>query len=101
MSLNSLVPTEGGFVKLDNLSDLGTNICAAMAKNGGLHPNLLWKSDASQAYQCLLMHPQWQAWQASLINGEYHVDHCAVFGSRASRHIWCLFFGLVYWIAIH
>ncbi len=25
-SLNSLIPTEGGFVVLDNLSDLGANI---------------------------------------------------------------------------
>src|SRR5260370_10576655 len=47
------------------------------------------------------MHPQWQAWQASLIDGEYHVDHCTVFGSQASGRIWCLFFGLICWIAIH
>ena len=94
-SLNSLIPAEGGFIKLDNLSDLGTNIQATMAKNGGLCPSLLWKLDASQAYQCLPMHPQWQAQQASLIDGEYHVDCCA------SGYIWCLFFGLVCWIAIH
>ena len=47
---SSLIPAEGGFVKLDNLSNLGTNIHAVMVKNGGQHPLLLWRSDASQAY---------------------------------------------------
>ncbi len=50
-SLNSLIPTEGGFVILDNLSDLGANIRAAMHKNSGMKPKLLWKSDASEAYR--------------------------------------------------
>ena len=47
------------------------------------------------------MHPQWQARQASQIDGEYHVDHCAVFSSHTSGCIWCLFFSLVCWITIH
>jgi len=34
-SLNSLIPTEGGFVILDNLSDLGANIEAIMHENLG------------------------------------------------------------------
>src|SRR5258708_31542718 len=83
-SLNSLIPAEGGFIKLDNLSDLATNICVTMKRNRGHHLILLWKLDASQAYHHLPMHPQWQAWQASLIGREYHVDHCAIFGSCAS-----------------
>ena len=29
------------------------------------------------------------------------MDHCAVFGNQASGRLWCLFFGLVCWIAIH
>ena len=49
-SLNSLIPANGGFVKLDNISDLVMNIHAMMAQNGGHHPAWLWKSDASQAY---------------------------------------------------
>ena len=59
-SLNLLIPTEGGFVVLDNLSDLGVNICAAMHKNVGMRPKLLWKSDASEAYRWLPMHLHWQ-----------------------------------------
>jgi len=50
-SLNSLIPADGGFVKLDNISDLVTNIRAIMAQNGGHRPAWLWKSDASQAYR--------------------------------------------------
>src|SRR5258708_38676372 len=37
-SLNSLIPANGGFVKLDNISDLVTNIHAIMPQNVGHHP---------------------------------------------------------------
>src|SRR5260221_14065341 len=73
-SPNSLIPTEGGFVILDNLSDLGANIRAMMRENPGLRPKLLWKSDTSQAYRHLPMHLRWQVWQATLIDGKYHID---------------------------
>src|SRR5260370_37655096 len=66
--LNSLILAEGGFMKLDNLSELTTNICTTMGRNGGHRPMLLWKSDASQAYHHLPMHPQWKVHQASLID---------------------------------
>ncbi len=59
-SLNSLILTEGGFVILNNLSDLGVNIQAAMHKNVGVRLKLLWKSDASEAYRWLPMHLHWQ-----------------------------------------
>ncbi len=100
-SLNSLIPTEGGFVILDNLSDLGANICATMHERLGLRPKLVWKSDALQAYRCLPMHPCWQVCQVTLIDGNYHVNHCAIFVNCTSSCLWCLFFGLMCWIAIH
>ena len=50
-SLNSLIPAEGGFVKLNTLSDLIANIHAWMRENGGVCPVFVWKSDASQAYR--------------------------------------------------
>ncbi len=93
-SLNSLILTEGRFIVLDNLSDLGANICVAMHKNPKLRPRLLWKSDASQGYRQLLMHPCWQIRQATHIDDEYHIDHCAVFGNCALGHLWCLSSGL-------
>ena len=36
-----------------------------------------------------------------LIDGEYHIDHCVVFGNQASGRLWCLFFGLVCWATTH
>ncbi len=59
-SLNSLIPTGGSFVVLDNLSDLGANIWWRLCQNPELKPKFLWKSDASQAYRRLPMHPHWQ-----------------------------------------
>src|SRR5258708_6900186 len=47
------------------------------------------------------MHLRWQVRQATLVDGEYHVDHCAVFGNQASGRLWCLFFGLICWAANH
>jgi hypothetical protein len=99
-SLNSLIPADGGFVKLDNLQDLGRNVRAEMRRRGG-DPKWLFKSDASQAYRRIPVHPRWQVRQATKIDGEYHVDRNAVFGNRASGRLWCLFFGVVLWVAIH
>ena len=92
---------EGGFVILNNLSDLGTNIRAKMRNSPGSKPVYLWKSDACQAYRCILMHPHWQVCQATLINHTYHINRCAVFGNCASGRLWCLFFGLLCWVGIH
>src|SRR5258706_8911213 len=64
-SLNSLIPTEGGFVVLNNLCNLGANIHAIMHERPGLRPKLVWKSDASQAYRHLPSHPHWQNPQAT------------------------------------
>src|SRR6266436_5161572 len=72
-----------------------------MGQNGNQHPAWLWKSNVSHAYCQLPMHPWWQVHQATLIDGNYHVNQCAVFGNQASGCCWCLFFGLVCWIAIH
>ncbi len=72
-----------------------------MHKNPKLRPRILWKSNALQAYRHLPMHPCWQVQQATLINDQYHIDCCTVFGNHALSHLWCLFFGLMCWIGIH
>ena len=99
--LNSLIPSEGGFVKLDTLRDLGANIQAQIALRSGQKPCYLFKLDVSQAYRCLPMHPRWQARQGLEIDGVYHMDHNAVFGNRASGRIWCLLLDCILWVAIH
>src|SRR5258708_30554119 len=69
--LNSLIPAEGGFIKLDTLSDLITNIRSQMREDSSVYPVFVWKSDASQAYQHLPMHLRWQVRQATLVDGQY------------------------------
>ena len=59
-SLNSLIPMEGGFMQLDTLQDLGTLIWNEMRRIGGKTPTWIFKSDASQAYRRLPVHPHWQ-----------------------------------------
>jgi len=100
-SLNSLIPSEGGFIKLDTLRDLGANIRAQIASRGGKTPCYLFKSDVSQAYRRLPMHVRWQVRQGTEIDGVYHVDRNAVFGNRASGRIWCLLLDCILWAAIH
>jgi len=100
-SLNSLIPSEGGFVKLDMLRDFGANIRAQIALRSREKPCYLFKSDVSQAYRRLPMHPRWQVRQGAEIDGVYHVDRNAVFGNRASGRIWCLILDCILWAAIH
>src|SRR5260370_18757453 len=66
----------------------------------GQAPAWLFKSDASSAYQLLPCHYCWQAHQATLIDGEFHIDRCCVFRNWASGAIWCTFYALVLWIGI-
>jgi hypothetical protein len=47
------------------------------------------------------MHPAWQMLQVVSIEGSYHVDRNMVFGSAASPRLWCDFFSLVLWAAVH
>ena len=47
------------------------------------------------------MHPLWQARQPVRFDGLLHIDRNAVFGNRASSKLWCTFFALVAWAAVH
>ncbi|KAI5822215.1 DNA/RNA polymerase [Schizophyllum commune Tattone D] len=98
-SLNSLIPKEDGKVVLDTLHNLGFALRRARAIHGNVRL-VVFKSDASQAYRRLPMHPLWQIRQTVLIDGVRLVDGCNNFGGRGSGRIWCTFFGLVLWIAI-
>jgi hypothetical protein len=83
------------------------------------HPTerlVLWKSDVSEAYRLLPMHPLWQIKQVTTSNlptkeelkagratGEVKrsVDQCATFGSSGSPRNWFSVVGLILWIAIY
>ena len=98
---NSWIAREDAHIKFDSLHDLGKRILQLRAVHGPLAPLVLWKSDVSLAYRHIPMHPLWQMKQIVTIDGRRHVDRCMVFGSRASARIWCTFFNLVLWIAVH
>ncbi|THH15423.1 hypothetical protein EW146_g5062 [Bondarzewia mesenterica] len=99
-SLNSLIDRDAVGIRLDNVQDLARNLLAARSQVGEA-PIWLFKSDVSQAYRRLPIHPLWQIKQVVTIDGERRVDRCNNFGDRAGGFIWCSFFGLVLWIAIN
>ena len=62
-------------------------------------PRILYKSDVSEAYRLLPVHPYWQIKQINRIGGSLHVDRNNAFGGRASGCNWIAFMALVSWIA--
>jgi hypothetical protein len=97
-SLNSCIPREKFSVTLDNMHDLGLALRHAHSNHPG-EPLTLFKSDVSQAYRRLPMHPLWQIRQIVSFKGKHNVDRCNIWGDRGAGNIWCSFMGLVLWIA--
>jgi hypothetical protein len=83
---------------LDTVYHLGNNL-VHFRSFAPTAPLWLLKSDVSQAYRRLSMHPAWQMRQVVTVDGRRHVDRCNNFGGRASAMIWCAFMSLVLWIA--
>ena len=98
-SLNSMVhPTAIKGYPLDNLHHLGEVLLHLRHTNPDAEFTL-WKSDISEAYHLLPMHPTWQIKQINTIDGERYVDRCNAFGGRASGSSFIAFNSLVGWIA--
>ncbi|KIY48014.1 hypothetical protein FISHEDRAFT_44120, partial [Fistulina hepatica ATCC 64428] len=98
-SLNSLIPKAERSVHLDGLHQLGEALIRAREENGD-RPLVIWKSDVSEAYRLLPMHPLWQVKQTVSFNGERRVDRRNDFGGGGSGRVWATFFALVLWIAV-
>ncbi|KAJ7135154.1 hypothetical protein C8R46DRAFT_1362264 [Mycena filopes] len=99
-SLNSMIPREAvAGARLDTLKNLGDRLLALRRVHGPDADLVVWKSDVSQAYRRLPMHPLWQVKQIVTIDGERHVDRCNNFGNRGAGRIWTSFMGLVNWVA--
>ena len=99
-ALNSLIPRERVSVPLDNIHHLGV-ILRRMRAQYGRHVHInLFKSDASEAYRNLPVHPLWQIRQVITIDNMRHVDRCNNFGWKGAGGLWGTFFGLVMWAAI-
>jgi hypothetical protein len=100
-SLNSMIKREDitGY-PLDNMTQLGELLLKKRAES----PNqklLLFKSDISEAYRNLPMHPLWQIKQINTIQGQRHVDRRNCFGGKGSGSLFISVNGLVTWVAIN
>jgi hypothetical protein len=82
------------------MKSLGRCIIAARRSFPG-RPLVLFKTDVSQAYRRLPLHPIWQLKQVVTIDGERMIDRNPCFGGRSNCRLWCYFFSLVLWGAIH
>lgn len=87
-------------MRQDNMQDFGRNLLHVRQEVGDI-PLWLFKSDVSNAYRILPMHPLWQIKQVVKINGVYRIDRCCCFGCRGSPDLWCTFMSLVLWIAVN
>ena len=96
---NSFIPPEEASVHLDTLHVLGNTLLGVKKRFGDV-PIVLFKTDVSQAYRRLLVHPLWQLRQIVSIQGSYHVDNNNNFGNRGAGKLWVTFFSLVLWIAV-
>ena len=95
-SLNSMILRNSQpSYPLDNLHLFGQILLASC----GSTRSILFKSDISEAYCTMPMHPFWQIKQAVHVDGLLHIDWCGVFGGRRSGDFWVSFNGLVTWIA--
>ena len=97
-SLNSMIKREdiSGY-PLDNMTHLGEMLLRKRAE----FPDeklTLFKSDISDAYRHLPMHPLWQVKQINTIQGLRHVDRRNCFGGKSSGSLFIAFNSLVTWI---
>lgn len=100
-SVNSLThPHERSF-PLDNMVHLGEILLRAHKKLPPGKHLILFKSDVSEAYRLLPMHPYWQIKQVNTIDGERYVDRNNAFGGKRSGDLFIAFMSLVLWIASH
>ena len=97
-SLNSMIKREdiAGY-PLDNMTHLGEMLLKKKAQ----FPDeelILFKSDISDAYRNLPMHPLWQVKQINTIQGHRQVDRRNCFGGKGSGSLFIGFNSLVTWI---
>jgi len=79
-SLNSMIPRDEitGY-PLDNLRHL-REFLLSMYHKDPTSPHTLFKSNVSEAYRLLPVHPYWQIKQVNRIDGSLHVDRNCAFG---------------------
>jgi hypothetical protein len=98
-SLNSMIPVSERSVRLDGIRPLAQIIIDLRKRLGGDAPINVWKADVKGAFRNCPMHPYAQAWQATRVDDQFHIDRTMVFGNAASPRIWCTLYAAVAWIA--
>ncbi|KAJ8582271.1 hypothetical protein M405DRAFT_921680, partial [Rhizopogon salebrosus TDB-379] len=97
-SLNSMIDlSDTSGIKLDGMQSLGLSLLQFRHSHGNV-PLVMFKSDVSQAYRRLPMHPLWQLKQIMTTDSQRYVDRCNNFSGRGSAYIWVSFMSLVIWI---
>ncbi|KAF7783258.1 hypothetical protein Agabi119p4_2634 [Agaricus bisporus var. burnettii] len=86
---------------MDNLVQLGEQLLRAHRRLRSGEELVLFKSDVSEAYRLLPVHPIWQIKQIVTVDSFRHVDRNNVFGGRRSGDLFITFMSLVMWIACH
>jgi len=100
-SLNSMINHDSiKGTKLDELHSLGASLLHFHQQHLNVEL-VLFKSDVSQAFHCLPMHPLWQVKQILTVDGQCYVDCNNNFGGHGSPKVWISFMSLVAWIAIY
>jgi len=79
-SSNSYISSDDAGVHLDTLHILGKALIRVKERHGSV-PLVLFKTDVSQAYCCLPMHPLWQLRQIVMICDSHHIDNNNNFGN--------------------
>ena len=97
-SLNSMIKREDicGY-PLDNMTQLG-EMLLKKKKEFPDEELILFKSDISDAYRHLPMHPLWQVKQINTIQRQRHVDRRNCFGGKGSGSLFVAFNSLVTWV---
>ncbi|KAJ3567659.1 hypothetical protein NP233_g6222 [Leucocoprinus birnbaumii] len=99
-ALNSMTPPHECAFPLDNIIWLGDQLLwkhKANPKKG----IVLWKSDISEAYHLIPVHPLWQIKQVNIINDVCYIDHCNTFSGRQSGDIFIGVNSCILWAAEH
>ena len=79
-SPNLFISPDDAGVHLDTLHVLGKALLKVRAHHGDVCL-IPFKTDVSQAYQCLHVHPLWQMHQIVKILDSYHIDNNNNFGN--------------------
>jgi hypothetical protein len=85
---------------LDGIRPLARLIIDLQKRLGEDIPINVWKADVKGVFHNCPMHPYAQCWQATRVDGQFHIDRTMVFGNAASPSIWCTLYAAVAWITV-